>query len=318
MAERGIYLPDGTFMSEGDIKRRLAHQETRAEFLSRIPKSPDLKRYLEIAKERANQANEMSSRNDGTISVGVVAEAIIAYMGDFHLGHPNVDHKRIEDEVNAVAGTKGAYVAMMGDMVDGVFFGGSAQGENTLNITEQHGLLKAIRKTLNGKVLFGVGGEHDQKWASKTGADPYANFSEETGAPAVRGIVEAEIKSGDDTWNVVAAHKMRGHSMYNKTHPDMRQSRFGIQGADVYVSAHTHQKGVAQEQIRDFGEDSHEVTHISIGPYKSGDEYSQREGFPKQTTDEQGGVATKLTKRDGKKHVETDPDIVSAIKKWTE
>jgi len=102
--------------------------------------------------------------------------------------------------------------------------------------------------------------------------------------------------------------------MYNKIHPDMRQSRFHVQGADIYVSAHTHQKAYAQEQIRSFGGESKEVTHISVGSYKGGDEYSQREGYPEQTKDQQGGFLTRLFNRGGKKHVEVDPDIVEGHK----
>lgn len=318
MKDKGIYLADGTFVSEKEIKRRLSHDETRAQFISRLPRQKALHDYLETVEKRTQEVRKLSDKSDNLVSVGVLTNAIIAFMGDLHVGHPNADHKRIEDEINAIADTPGVYAGLMGDVVDGIFFGGESQGENVLSLSEQRGFLNAIWSALKGKLLFAVSGEHDSKWAAKTGGDPYDQFTEKTGAPYVRGIAEVEVKSGDETYKVVAGHKKRGSSMYNNTHPNMRDARFGIQGADIYVSGHTHRKGINQETIRDFGDKSHEVTHVSVGTYKSGDAYSEREGFNQQTKDQQGGVAVKLTKRGGKKHVETDPDIVEAIKKWTE
>lgn len=310
--EKGLWLDGNTFVSDEEIRRKLANKQTRVEFSKQLKKARELKDYSSIAIARSQQAEELSPRESNHFSLGVAANALINFIGDWHIGHPKTDYHRIEDEVSIIANTPDSYVALLGDAVDGIHWGGSAQGEDILNLTEQRGFLKSIWRALGGKILFTVSGEHDSKWASKTGADPYAEFTEQTGAPYVRGVAEVDITSGEETYKVVAAHKARGHSMYNKTHPGMRQARFGVQGADIYASGHTHQKGSSQEEIRDFGGESREVTHINVGPYTSGGEFAEREGFPTQTKEQQGGIVARLLKRGEKKHVEVVTDIAEA------
>jgi hypothetical protein len=178
---------------------------------------------------------------------------------------------------------------------------------------EQHGYMRTLFKKLNKKVLVGISGEHDSKWASKSGADPYGTFPEQTGAPYIRGVAELDIDVGNQNYRIVVAHKMPGHSMYTKTHPERRMSKFGISGADVYVGAHTHQKEHSQDVVRTFGDDQ-TVTYISLGPYKSSDDYAERCGFTRSMRNGMGGISVRL--HADEKRVEVEPDILNAHRKW--
>lgn len=315
-AQKGLYDADGNFRSDQQIKRELAIKgELPPQYHSPVVKPQELKDYIRRAEERKQMMKEASPLSDNHIEVDLPKTSGVAFMGDMHFGNPNTDNKRILQEVEAIKETPNFFVALMGDLVDGIWWGGAGQSEQSQSLSEQHGFLRTLFRSLRGKVLFAVSGEHDSKWASKSGSDPYDIMSGETGAPYIRGIAEVGINVGDFLYKLVAGHKMRGHSMYNKNHPTYRASKFGIQGADVYASAHNHQKQIAQETLRDFGEER-EVTHVAVGPYKDSDEYGDRSGFAKQKRGEMGGAAVRL--HDDKKKVDVEKDILDAIKKWSE
>ena len=68
--------------------------------------------------------------------------------------------------------------------------------------------------------------------------------------------------------------------------------------------------------MREFGDKSHEVTHISLGTYKKTDEYMERKGMAglTETGDDLGGVSVRLSGES--KEVEVDPLIVRAAQRW--
>ena len=173
---------------------------------------------------------------------------------------------------------------------------------------------RLIDLATEGKVIVAVSGEHDSKWSAKSGMDPYSNFSEITGAPYVRGIAEVGLHVGKEDYKVTVQHAAKGNSLYNNSHPGMRNSVFNLQGADVYNSAHTHRKALSVQSIRSFGGESHEVIFGVTGPYKRTDEYAQRKGYVPAGDSEMGGY-TLLFHSDQKK-VEPELDINFAHKKW--
>ena len=286
----------------------------KMQHLTPIPQPQDLNAYLETADKRGQQMKELDGKSDNQVKVAFPDTTNVHVMGDFHIGNPNTDHKRIAREIEAIKNTDDK-VVLAGDLVDGLFWGGESQSEQSLNLSEQRGALRGIFRALRDKVVVAVSGEHDDKWAAKTGGSPYEDMlSGETGAPYVRGIAEVEAQVGQEDYNVVVGHKLRGHSMYNKNHQNYRIARFDLQGADVYISAHTHQKQVSQEALRQFGGKAREVTHVSIGPYKSKDGYGDRSGFVEQDEKQMGGASIRL--HADRKKVEVEPDILEAIRKW--
>jgi hypothetical protein len=318
MAERkGLFRnPKGTdFKTDEEIRQKLALEGDLDGITFRNPKgtTKDVYHYLDKAKERSLQMKELSPRQEGVIKARVPRTSIISVLGDLHFGHPSTHNDRIKQEIEVIKNTPDSYVILGGDVVDGIHWGGASQAEQSANLDEQHGFARSLFKTLKGRVLAGLSAEHDSKWATKTGPDPYSEFTELTGAPYVRGVAEIDLDVGEQNYKIVAQHKGRGHSMYNKNHPTHRQSRFHLQGADVYINAHTHQKQVSQEAVREFGK-ARKVTHIATGPYKPSDVYGEREGYINQKPEEMYGVSFRVNA--DRKKVEVEEDIIEAHKKW--
>jgi predicted phosphodiesterase len=329
MKERGLYKnPEGDFESESEIKRKLALEGQMPPIIEGVKFPKKFGDYAKEAQERSDRSKEFSTKTEGKVKIKLPNTSIVSFIGDVHAGHPNTDYERLEQEVEVIENTPDSFVVFNGDLVEGIHWGGASQGENVMegihwggasqgenvmSLDEQHGFLRSMFKKLSGKVLAGISGEHDSKWAAKTGSDPYSQFTEMSNAPYIRGIAELDVDVGEQNYKLVAGHRFRGHSMYSPVHPPNRMSKFHLQDADVYVSGHTHRKGVSQEAIRTF-DGSREVTYGSTGSYKSGDEYGERSGFVSSKKREMGGLSIRL--RADKKKVDIDTDIVEAHKKW--
>ncbi len=81
--------------------------------------------------------------------------------------------------------------------------------------------------------------------------------------------------------------------MYSNTHPQVRAGK-EIQGADIYVSAHTHRKGHSEQPVKKFGGIAKMVHYISVGAYKATDDYAKKKGFAQQAIKEMYGSAVVL------------------------
>jgi hypothetical protein len=315
MVERGLYDTNGSFRTEAEIKRKLAINGELPVYTTKNGEPLTVNDFLIKAEERRKSFQEISPISENYLGITLPDTSALHFIGDMHLASLTTNNKRIATELEAIKNTPNHYVVFLGDLVNGVWWGGSDTSEQILTLSEQYRLLRTIFKEMKGKILFAVSGEHDSKWASKTGADPYTLMTEESGSPYVRGVAEVKIDIGEQTYKLVVQHKARGNSIYNKNHPTFREARFSLQGADLYVSAHNHQKQISQETIREFG-GARMVTHIAIGPYKEGDEYSEREGFIHQGPVEMFGASALLHK--DKKEIETSWSIVEAINKWAD
>ncbi len=313
--DKGLYYPDDGFKSEAEIKRKLALEgnlpQMRHETPVKVPLSVDA--YLEKAGERARQMEEMSPRSENYVKAYLPRTSILNMVSDLHYGHPTTDTERIRREIEVIKNTPDSYLFLLGDLVEGIHWGGASGAEQSQTLDEQQGFLNSLFRELGDKVIVAVSGEHDSKWAARTGSDPYRMMAEQTKAPYVRGVAEVELDVGGQTYLCVAQHKALGSSIYNKNHPTFRESRFDLQNGEIYVSAHTHRKQISQETIRKFNQ-STLVTHISTGPYKTGDEYGDRSGYAKQLPKQMYGVAVRV--HADRKLVEVNYDILEAHRQW--
>jgi hypothetical protein len=160
------------------------------------------------------------------------------------------------------------------------------------------------------KILVGWGGDHDN-WAKKMGNNAYAHFAEEAKAHYMYGLGYVTLNVGNTTYRIAGAHRLPGHSMYNKVHPAMRAEKFGgARGANIIVHGHTHQKGYSAQPVREFGGETRMVHFISVGPYKSDDGYAQKLGLGGLSGDQLFGSAVVL--HDDQFRIEYDNDILQA------
>jgi UDP-2,3-diacylglucosamine pyrophosphatase LpxH len=255
------------------------------------PIQPTLTNLTEIFTRRRDERNQLLPIPERvTHDFGVDHPVLIALIGDTHIGAENVDYERLHDEVSAVAQTQGAYALFMGDLVDGFFFMPGKDGAIG-NLAEEALFAHAVFDELQGKVIAAWGGDHDVTWASKTGPTMYQRFREETGGHYLHGLSHVDMIVGEQTYKLTGAHRLPGFSMYNNTHGQMRARNFdAANGADIVVSGHTHRKGHARQPARSR-EGTQMVDYISIGAYKSTDEYARKLGFGRQEYDDMGGYA---------------------------
>jgi len=312
--ERGIYINPREFRSARRIKLDLIKRGdlptmTRGEPVL-LPRP--LVDQMSGLEERIKQLKSLETVSPNSIEITLPRTSTLALIGDQHIGHFNTDHKQILAEVEAIKNAPDTYVIFLGDSVDGIYWGGESMGEQVIGLTEQHRIRRAMFGELKGKVLVGFGGEHGSKWASKTGPNPMDDFTELTDAPYIQGTGEITLNVGEQTYNILAAHRLRGSSIYNNNHPQFRADR-EITGADIIASGHTHRKAVTQQPSRRFSK-AQMVTHISVGPYKSQDLYSQRQGYPEQKEEQMGGVAIRV--HADEKKVDVDTSIINGIVKW--
>lgn len=310
--KKGLFYPDGDFKSDREIKRKLAIEGQLPPIIEGVPRKKDFKDYVSVAVRRSKDAKELSNSATGKVRVVVPDDAIVNFISDVHAFNPTTDHERVLQEVETIMETPRSYIILGGDLVEGVHWGGATGTEQVGSLNEQKGFLRSLFKRVKGRVIGAVSGEHDSKWASRTGADPYEDFSEITDAPYKRGLLEIELEAGDTEYSGLVSHKLRGNSIYNNLHPPMRASR-EVQGHDFYFSGHTHRKGVAIQPVREKG-GARSVAFGVSGTYKETDEYTQRSGWIEQKTKQLYGFATRFNPEE--KKIEIDEDIISANKKW--
>jgi hypothetical protein len=277
-----------------------------------LQEKKSFKDYARIAIQRSKEAREFSPQAQGKVKVTVPDDAKLNFIADVHAFHPTTNHERVLQEVETIMETPKSYIVLGGDLVEGQFWGGAGGTEQVGSLDEQRGFLRELFKRTKGRVIAAVSGEHDSKWAAKTGADPYSEFSELTNAPYKRGVLELEMKAGGQEYSGLIAHKMRGNSIYNNLHPVMRASR-EIQGHDFYLSAHTHRKGVGIQATRDK-DGAKSVAFGVSGPYKEEDDYTQRSGWISQKTKQLFGLTMRFNPEE--KRIEIDEDIISANRRW--
>lgn len=293
MIEKGIWLPNNEFISKQSIDRKLLIAG-EAKMITDMPLTRDNKYWGERFETRRKQYKENDIRKNN-VEISFNEEPIINFMGDLHIGSPETDYQRINNEVEIISQTPNSYLMVLGDTVDGFFFN-PAQFEQVEQAPEQFEYINSIFTRLGKekKLLVAFSGDHCT-WVKKSGSDPYAEFSQKFGAYYMSGVGFINLKVGEIDYKFVGAHRLPGFSMYNNAHAEMRLSK-DIQGADIYLGAHTHAKGYIQQEVQQFGGESRLVNFISVGPYKSGDDYSRKRGFPNKTENGMYGCAIKLYK----------------------
>ena len=308
----GLFYPDGQFRSEREIKRDLALKGQLPPIIEGAPERKTLKDYIGIAIKRSKDAREFSPQAQGNVIVRVPDDAIINFIADVHAFHPTTNHERLFQEVETIMETPRSYIVFGGDLIEGIHWGGASGTEMVGSLDEQKGFMRELWRRTKGRVVGAVSGEHDSKWAARSGSDPYCDFTDITGAPYKRGLLEMYLEAGGEEYTGIIAHKLRGDSIYSNTHPAVRASR-EIQGHDFYFGAHTHRKGLTQQAVREV-EGARMVTYGISGPYKQEDEFTQRSGWLSQKSRQLYGFAVRFNPDE--KRIEVDEDIVHANKRW--
>lgn len=285
--ENGLYYSDGTFKTDKQIKYEnldcpVLIQEKSA---GRIPTLDEWTEEFSRRRDLRNEFEALPDEIDRTIETN--QPIIIATIGDVHAGGKEVDYELLREHVGFVASHPNAYAILGGDLIDGYFFN-PAQDQQVGSWNEQRMFNRSVLEELKGKILYFLEGDHDM-WSAKMGPTIYNEIQELTGVPILRGSSRCNLHLPDVTYQIVSAHQLPGHSMYNDVHPEMREARFGTQGADIYLGFHTHRKSF-HKQVVDMYDEAKEQLFISSGAYKYSDEYAKKKGYAQQRAAKRGAV----------------------------
>ena len=309
MKERGLYYPDGSFKPDTQIKREKALAGEHPLLETPLTGERPFEYWSERFRKRQEQWKETSSDEQNHVQISFKGDTIINFIGDTHVGSPNTFYDRLESELTAIINTPNSYVIMVGDLVDG-FFWTPAVFEALEPVQEQYAYTDSMLRHLakSRKLLIGFGGDHDQ-WPKKMGIDPYYKFSSELHAYYMHGVGFLTAKVDEQVYKLTGAHRLPGHSIRDNTWAAKRASA-EIQGSEIYFSGHTHKKGHSLQAIKSFGGEAKKVHFISLGPYKSTDEFSRKHGWAQQSPEEMFGSSI-ILRADGHK-IDYYDDILEA------
>jgi len=297
MKEQGLYMPDGSFESAKEIRRKAADSPIM-ETEKKCPR--DFSYWSDRFIHRQQEYRETSDIETDHVTIRFKGDTIINFMGDTHPGSPYTHYDRIEKEIKAIVETPNSYMILCGDLVDGFFFN-PAQMEQIEQPPEQFAYMQAMIKHLanNRKLLIAFGGDHCG-WAKKMGLDPYSVMNN-IGAYYMQGVGHLTALVDDQEYKITGAHRLPGFSIRDTTWASKRASQ-EVQGADIYFNAHTHSKGHSEQTVNEFGGVARKVHHISLGPYKPTDEFARKLGFPQQDAESMYGCSI-LLKADSKEAI---------------
>lgn len=285
----GLILPDGTFKSRDKICAEFATREQSVIHHTPIHQSPD---SFDWWHERAMSAQEARQEALGIpehveIEIKTQRPVIIGLVGDVHAGGEDVDYELFYKDVQFLKQHPLSYVMLLGDLTDSFFFV-PAVHKALLNLEEQYGYMKSAVRELKGKILVSWAGNHDM-WASRMGPTLYEEWTKENGH-YLEGLSFVSLKVGDQEYKISGSHKHNGFSIYNHAHPSLRMKRDGSEGGDIYITAHKHKKAYVTQYQNMYGGKALQQHFLSLGTYKSTDDYSRGSGFVRQKRNQMGAT----------------------------
>ena len=120
--KEGLYYTNGESETTSQIKRKLALEGQLPPVIDGLPEMKTFKDYATIAISRSKDAKEFSRQAQGRVTVTVPDDAILNFIADVHAFHPQTNHERIFQEIEAIMETPKSYIVFGGDLVEGVFW----------------------------------------------------------------------------------------------------------------------------------------------------------------------------------------------------
>lgn len=312
--ENGLYYLDGSFKSEKEIKLE-AIQNGTFEWEGQSD--------LEAIRERSFEKwqKELSRRKTSRLGIESIPELqkinfngenpiTLAILGDVHAGADTCDYELFGQTVELIKNHPNVKAILMGDLIDAFFWNAALQGD-MLNHNEQLHYMQSALEEMGGEIVGAFKGNHE-RWSEKTTVSPlYYKWIEKYGTPYFEGKGVLQINFPKIRYNLEGSHRFSGHSMYNDNHPQMRESKFGQQGLDIYISAHTHKKSY-HSQFANVQGDRVQQHFITTGAFKGHDSYGADKGYDPFRDDQLGAVF--LTLHPDSKHVDVDMSLEQVYK----
>lgn len=291
MPERksGLFYPDGSFASDGDVRRKLLAQElsggSRVVRRSDFPSPRNFKEWTSVILRQQKDRKELLGIPEHvSVDIQTTKPILVGLVGDVHAGGAEVDYQRFANDVNDIKSV-GGYTITVGDLTDSFFFMPEV-GEQIISGDEQVLYMQSALEHLadRNKLLAAWGGDHDMWSKDKSGAHTlYHQFHQKFGAHYLEGVsyLDVNLQNGRDTvtYPFVGSHRHNGYSVYNDAHASLRQYRDEGVGAMVSFTAHNHKKAHLEQTHKLHGGHEVVVHSIALGSYKISDRYSRKKGF---------------------------------------
>lgn len=324
--ETGLYSLDGSFQSQGDLRRKhILEWDSGAFIVSRtaFPPERDFDTWTEVISRQQDERHELLGIPEAIeVTIQTGRPILLTLVGDVHAGSNEVNYRAFANDVKLTRSVGGFSLAF-GDLTDSYFFFPEA-GEQIVSGDEQVLFMQSALKQLseNGHLIAAWGGDHDMWARDRSGAHTlYQNFQKNYQTHYLEGVsyVTVNLYDGKQTtpYQIVGSHRHKGFSVYNDSHASWRQQldESNMNGDVVSVTAHNHVKGYLRQVRKTFGGKDRTIHAISLGTYKESDRYSRKMGWAR--TGEQGIGATALILYPGKQKIEfywTVEEAVNSLK----
>jgi len=291
MPKEGIYTDSkGTFKSKDQIIYDL-FEKNPPKYSEKPYEDVSFNEIIDEAIARRDSKMKFEGVPDSIeVEIKSTTPIVLGCFGDQHGMSLYCDYELLREHTDAIASNPKFYSIMGGDVVEGAAFNPAQDSKIGSFSEESLFAIKLFDKIGGESMIAALLGDHDDTWASKGGPTLYQTFRERYNTPLLRGSSTIKLKIGETYYLIVCAHRLPGSSIYNKTHPENRESKFGQQGADIYMGFHNHQKAISQQVARQANGKDLIQTYIASGPYQYSSKYAQKIGFGQQREQSLGAV----------------------------
>lgn len=200
----------------------------------------------------------------------------IAHFADLHFGARGTDHRRLRDDMLAVAQTDGMWALAGGDYVQN-WIHGKGFTDSLISPREQWALAATFFQTLEAKLVAVLKGNHDRFTDARADVDFLAELLRRLSLYMVyhgnAAFIEYAFPNGT-VYAEMAVHKAPGRSVFNPLHGAQRLYR-ERRDADVYFAADSHTPGQGGQHTERGWK-----VFVQAGTYQVDSAWADDRGFP--------------------------------------
>jgi len=205
--------------------------------------STDWREWSENCIERQNLHEKASSSQDVCNIFLKTDKPFIIYqpLADLHIGNIGTSYKDLIEWTDQILQIPELYFSVMGDLADkfSAFKNMLAVHQMILSPEEQDKFIESWVEETQHKFLFSTWGNHEEMEERASGQNAVKNILNKK-LVYFNGIGVANLHINDIKYKIVATHKTRANSCFNKTHGLKRLARENIPDGDIYVAGHNH------------------------------------------------------------------------------
>lgn len=275
----------------------------------RIPDEAALWARAEDIERRGFAKAEL--RYDQTVAIPDEKPVLMVVAGDIHLGNSYCSYSRARRDAELVRDTPGAYLMVLGDLVDhwvsldpqmvGI------QRESPMPHSDEMALLGSWVGMVKEKLLAVVAGNHDLRSYRIAGVDILQHALGNATVLYDHAEVRFSLALGGASWNWKLRHKWPGRSQNNEAFGFLKDSRFCDGSWDIGVGGHWHPDTMVTP-FTDKANGNRRKWAVQLGSYQYDSAYARDLGMAQSNV---GGSAALLLWPSGKVQPFEDLEIAT-------